>query len=97
MGDEERIHFENFKNSINYKEYPHDPSELDKLRVDLTFQKYSKNQHELLNNYGMDNPAQQVVEYIKNSIVCFPEIKFLILLIKRILQFVKLNSSYNGI
>jgi hypothetical protein len=44
----------------------------------------------------IDSPAQQAVEYIKNSLLCFPEIKPLMHVLKRFLQTSKLNSSFNG-
>jgi hypothetical protein len=81
-----------FKQSENYKNYKFNIEELEKIKIDLTFLEVK-----FKNNCDIESPSQQAVEYVKNSLICFPEIKPLLHVLKRFLQVEKLNSSFNGI
>ena len=62
------------------------------IKFDLTF-------FEISNQVTQDTPSipsQLVVEYIKNSLNCYPEIKPIIFVLKRYMQNLKLNSSFSG-
>lgn len=90
--DEKEIQiYEEFKNSDNYKNYKFRYEELDNVKIDLTFLDMNKSRMQVY-----DSPTQQAVEYIRYSLLCFPEIKPLIHVMKRYLQIEKLNSSFNG-
>ena len=93
-GNDKKI-FDDFKSSNNYLNYKFKIEELDKVKIDLTFNQHKQKLTDNLNIY--ENPALQAVDYIKNSLVFLPEIKLLIFVVKRILKITKLNSSYNGI
>ncbi len=83
--------YNEFKQSNYYKNYKFKIEELEKVKIDLTFIDNNKQ-----NSNPFDSPTQQVVEYIKNSLLCFPEIKPIIHVLKRYLHSMKLNSSFNG-
>jgi hypothetical protein len=68
--------------------------EIDKIKVDFTFNKHKFDSTNKIHIY--ENPALQIVEYIKNSLIYFPEMKSILFVVKRILKITKLNSSYNG-
>ena len=73
------------------KSYKYDYSkDIEKIKFDLTFFDINE-QHN-----SPSIPSQLVVEYIKNSLVCFPEIKPVIFVLKRYMQNLKLNSSFSG-
>ncbi len=94
MSGKEKEKFLLFKETKNYKNFKFRNEELDKVKIDLTFNKQKIGETSNLTPY--ENPALQAVDYIKNSLVYFPEIKFILFLVKRILKIAKLNSSYNG-
>ena len=77
--------FIKFKSSRMYYDYPFDKEELDKIKIDFT----------LMINHGKSIPLLQV-EYIKSSLVIYPEIKPIIRLLKRILSICKMNTSFKG-
>ncbi len=86
-----------FKLSDNYKYYKFNKDELDKVRIDLTFLDLNKNNMNLSTRMSLfESPSLQAVEFVKNYLLCFPEIKPLIHVLKRLLQVDKLNSSFNG-
>jgi DNA polymerase sigma len=86
-----------FKESQNYNFYKFNREELDKVKIDLTFVDANKNNMSLINRLNsFESPSQQAVEFVKNFVLCFPEIRPLILVLKRLLQLEKLNSSFNG-
>lgn len=41
-------------------------------------------------------PSQKIIKFIKDSIIIYPNIKPIILILKRYMQIQKLNSSYHG-
>jgi hypothetical protein len=92
LNENEKKILEDFREKQNYKHYRFNREELDKLKIDLTFTENFKNNK--LNIY--DTPCQQTVEYVKNCLLCFPEIRPLLHVLKRFLQLEKLNSSFNG-
>ncbi len=82
---------DSFRKSDNYVNYKFNKDELDIVKIDITF---------LDGNYTggilYETPIQQSVDYIKNSLVVFPEIRPLMHVMKRLLQVEKLNSTFNG-
>ena len=80
--------------SENFKNYKFNIEELEKVKIDLTF--LENKFHNGEDGYETCLPYQQEVEYVKNSLIFFPEIKPLIHVMKRYLQVEKLNSSFNG-
>jgi hypothetical protein len=83
--------FDKFREKENYKNYKFNSEELDKIKIDLTFIENFKNKISM-----NETPCQHTVEYVKSCLICFPEIKQLLHVIKRFLQLEKLNSSFNG-
>ena len=93
LDESEKKALEAFRQSDNFKNYKFNKDELNKLRIDLTF----LNANSLSNNSRMyESPSQQAVEFVKNYLLCFPEIRPLIHVLKRLLQVEKLNSCFNG-
>ena len=89
--------FESFKSSDSYKYYKFNKDELDTVRIDLTFLDLNKNNMSLSPRMSLfESPSLQAVEFVKNYLLCFPEIKPLIHVLKRLLQVDKLNTSFNG-
>ena len=75
------------KESEVYINYPFGKDELDKIKIDLTF----------VNSYdNLSNITAKQVEYVRSSLLIYPEIQPLIKPIKRLLQVNKLNNSFNG-
>ena len=60
--------------------------EFDKINFDLTF---TQNEQEYIH-------SQQIVDYIKKSVITFPMITSLLLLIKRFFKIMKMNKSFHG-
>lgn len=77
--------FEIFKNSKLYTKYHFDKSELDILKIDITFYEQKK-----------VNPSHLAVEWAKRALVSHPEIRPIMQVMKRYLQFNRLNSPFNG-
>ena len=65
-------------------------NELLKLNFDFTFLEVDDIKKE------QNIPSQEIIYYIKNSINIYPNIKPIILVLKRYMQKKKLNSSYHG-
>ncbi len=63
--------------------------------MDLTFLDTNKTKDNT-NTKIPENPSLQAVEFVKSYLLCFPEIKPIIHVLKRLLQIEKLNSSFNG-
>lgn len=76
-----------------HKNYKFDfEKDIGTIKFDLTF-------FEISNQITQDTPSipsQLVVQYIKGSLACFPEIKPIIFVLKRYMQNLKLNSSFSG-
>lgn len=90
--NEEKI--SELKNSEIYKNYNFNKEELEKVKVDITFAELnSKNNSLKCNN---KDQTQLAVEFTKNNNKKFPEIGFIIKIIKRLLQIESLNNSFNG-
>lgn len=94
LDESERSILDSFKSSQNYKDYRFDKEELEKVKIDLTFMNIGKS---ILGFNTFESPSQQAVDYVKNSLLCFPEIRPLMHVMKRYLQVDKLNCSFNGI
>jgi predicted nucleotidyltransferase len=99
----ERKVLEAFREGERYRLYKFNCEELNKVRIDLTFHNVngsgSVSGVNGLSNFTprmSESPSQQAVEFIKNYLICFPEIRPLIHVLKRLLQVEKLNSSFNG-
>jgi DNA polymerase sigma len=97
--DDNQMRLEEFKNSEYYKNYKFNKEEIEKIKIDITFlDMINKNSinfnstNSLLNNNQMSS-----VEFAKNNLILYPEIKPLLQIIKRFLQINKLNSCFNGI
>lgn len=73
-----------FLETDEFKKYDFDPSEITKIKLDLSFY----NVHYLGDN--------NVVDYVKNQIKLHPEITPLIHVLKRYLSLNRLNSCFNG-
>jgi len=84
---EERKKYEEFLNSDAYKNYKFDINELHRIKVDLTFLDFKQNKSQTTKNS---------LEWAKNTLSIYPEIKPIIHVLKRFLQTRKLNSSFNG-
>ena len=73
-----------------YKSFKFDKSEVNLIKFDLTF-------FEIKHNQKITSiPSQSVIEFIKNILICNPEIKPILLVLKRYMQICKLNSSFHG-
>ena len=91
------------KNSEIYKNYFFDKEELEKVKIDITFLENndSNNINNSNNNININLPdgkesTQLAVEFTKNYVKKFPEISYVIKIIKRLLQIENLNNSFNG-
>lgn len=85
---EERKKYEEFLNSDVYRNYKFEINELHRIKVDLTFLDFKANKFQTTKNS---------LEWAKNTLSVYPEIKPIIHVLKRFLQTRKLNSSFNGI
>ena len=68
-----------------YTKYHFDNSELDLIKVDITF--YDK---------GSIHPSLLAVEWAKSALNSHPEIKPIMQVMKRYLQYNRLNIPFNG-
>jgi DNA polymerase sigma len=70
--------------------YSFNPLDFKKIKIDITFL-------DVKNRSNDDKPnTEKAVEFIKDTLIDFPEIKPIIQLTKRILHILNLNTSYNG-
>lgn len=81
--------YEEFKNSEAYKSFKFNKEELNKFRIDLTFLDLIKKQQ---NNNSLDS-----IDFAKNHVILYTEIKPILFILKRLLQERNLNSAFNGI
>lgn len=79
------------KNSEIYKTYCFKKEELEKVKIDITFAEINGK-----NNSFTKDQTQMAVEFTKNNNKKFPEIGYIIKIIKRLLQIENLNHSFNG-
>jgi hypothetical protein len=75
-------------NSEIYKNYLFNKEELEKIKVDITFEDN--------NNCHTTDQTQLAVEFTKKHLKQNPEMGYLIRIIKRLLQIQNLNNSFNG-
>jgi hypothetical protein len=96
-----------FKQSSLYKQYNYDHSELDIIKVDISFPiannttttagtTTSTNVNIIISVNNNNNVPYLQVEYIKRCISAHKEIKTIIKVMKRILKQTNLNNSYKG-
>jgi len=78
--------FEEFKYSELYRNFKFCKEELNKFKIDLTFLGLIKKQQNSLDS----------INFAKNNISLFPEIKPILFILKRLLQENNLNSAFNG-
>jgi hypothetical protein len=78
------------RNNDLYKNYFFNREELDKVKIDVTFMEINSN------NVNSKDQTQLAVEFTKNYVKKFPEIEFIIKILKRLLQIQNLNNSFNG-
>ena len=72
--------------NLNYMSYFEDQNELQKMNIDLTF---TQNEQEFQHSH-------QIVTYINQSLISFPMIKPLLLILKRYFKIMKMNKSFHG-
>lgn len=83
----EKKKYEEFLKTENYKKYKFDLNELHRIKVDVTFLDFKNNKFQTTKNS---------LEWAKNTLSVYPEIKPIIHVLKRFLQSRKLNSCFNG-
>jgi DNA polymerase sigma len=76
-------------NSDIFKNYIFNKEELEKIKVDITF-------NDTNNITQMIDQTQLAVEFTKKHLKQNPEMGYLIRIIKRLLQIKNLNNSFNG-
>ena len=109
LDDMNKQKFEEFKQFEAYKNYAFKKDELDKIRIDLTFSEInnSRTQYQrlkMMNTNYIDNLQGQIIknitqlhlDYIKECLIIYPELKPIVQILKRFLQINKLNCSFNG-
>jgi hypothetical protein len=80
------------KNSEIYKTYCFKTEELEKVKIDITFAEINNRN----NNKSDKDQTQMAVEFTKNNNKKFPEIGYIVKIVKRLLQIENLNNSFNG-
>ena len=78
--------FEEFRNSFIFENFKFNKDELIKFKIDLTFLDLIKKQQNSLDS----------INFAKNNIILFPEIKPILFILKRLLQEKNFNSAFNG-
>ena len=81
---------ENIQNELNKNYLFNFENEIIKLNFDLTFNEVNnlKDKQQI--------PSQEIIKYIKNVLDAYPNIRPILLVLKRFLQIKKLNSSFHG-
>ena len=74
----------NYLDFVNQKSYLFKKDELEKIRIDLTF--FTET----------NDITNKQLDYVKSSLIIYPEIKPLIYILKRIFQINNLNQTFNG-
>ena len=94
--------FFKLKNQNFFKNYFFDKNELTQIRVDITFIiDNNTNNKEIMNkiendNIDINNNEKSNVIYIKEQLELFPEIKPILILLKRYFYVKNMNSSFEG-
>lgn len=83
--------FFEFLKSETLKNYLFDKEELTKVKIDITFI-----DEEMRLKKQIMNVQTSPVDYIKESLIFYPEIKPIMQIIKRYLQIKKINNIYKG-
>jgi len=79
--------YEEFKHSYAYEVFKFNKEELNNFRIDLTFLDLIKKQQ--TNSLGS-------IDFAKNHVILYTEIKPILYVMKRLLQERNLNSAFNG-
>ncbi len=79
------LQFYEFRSSSAFDNYRYDKFDLEKVKIDITFLE--------LENKGNSLSS---VQFAKNNLILYPEIKPIIQVLKRYLQIKNLNASFNG-
>lgn len=82
-------------NSDIYKHYLFKKEELEKIKVDITFNDINNTNNNMNSEKNIDQ-TQLAVEFTKKHLKLNPEMGFLIRIVKRLLQITNLNNSFNG-
>ena len=102
------LKFKQFKEMSLYKHYLFDISELKNIKVDITFiyennnkinlneKLINKNDDENINNEKLINNKVSSVAYVKEQILKYPEVKFILRVLKRYFYIKKMNTSFLG-
>jgi len=80
------------KDSDIYKNYSFNKEELEKVKIDITFSDVNFKSNSLISK----DQTKMAVEFTKNNNKKFPEIGYIVKLIKRLLQIENLNNSFKG-
>ena len=86
VNDDNMLIFEEFRNSHLHENFKFNKEELNKFKIDLTFLDLIKKQQNSLDS----------INFAKNNISLFQEIKPILFILKRLLQEKNLNSAFNG-
>ena len=92
-------HFKQYKDLSAFKHYIFDVNELIKIKIDITF--ISKNQKKINDESIHEQDKSLIGEmssvlYVKEQIVKYPEVKFILRVLKRYFYYKKMNSSFLG-
>ncbi len=79
------LQFYEFLGSSAFDNYRYDKTDLEIVKIDITFLE--------LENKGNSLSS---VQFAKNNLILYPEIKPIIQVLKRYLQVKNLNASFNG-
>jgi hypothetical protein len=81
------LKYEEFKHSKIYNNFKFNKEELNKFRIDLTFLDLIKKQQ---------NNSLGSINFAKNNVILFAEIRPILFILKRLLLERNLNSPFNG-
>lgn len=87
VDDTVKDEFLRIQSSNFYQNYKFNINELTRIKVDIS-------------SIDLKSPnkdsAAKAVEFTKNSLILYPEVKPLVRFLKRLLQVTQLNNSFNG-
>lgn len=81
------MRFEEFKHSESFKNFKFNKDELNKFKIDLTFLDLIKKQQ---------NNSMGSIDFAKNNVQNYSEIRPILFILKRLLLERNLNSAFNG-
>jgi hypothetical protein len=85
LDDENILRFYEFRSSKGYNNYKYDKTDMDIVKIDITFLELEITENTLSS-----------VQFAKNNLILYPEIKPIIQVLKRYLQIKNMNVSFNG-